>query len=122
VGICTVEPKDKKELGTRVGHRLVRDYGKRRFYTPQQVRSAVHAESFPMDWACWGYALFCTPEDFAAVHRTLGEACDFAAMKADMTSAVTDGASGSWFDLDLSWLDWPDIDLSSVFDLFDVFG
>jgi hypothetical protein len=41
-------------------------------------------------------------------------------MRAEMVSAMTDGASSSWFDIDTSWLEWPDIDLSSIFDFFDV--
>jgi len=63
---------------------------------------------------------FNTPSsDFEAYHRSTGETCDYGSMKADMTSALTDGASESWFDLDVSWLDGPDIDLSSVFDFLD---
>ncbi len=40
-------------------------------------------------------------------------------MKTEMTSALTDGASNSWSDLDLSWLEWPDIELPSIFDFID---
>jgi hypothetical protein len=40
-------------------------------------------------------------------------------MKAQMAHAITDGASDSWFDFDLSWLEWPDFDLPSIFDVFD---
>jgi hypothetical protein len=64
-------------------------------------------------------ALYASPADFTAYHDEIGEQCDYASMKAEMTAALTDGASGSWFDVDLSWLDWPDIELPSIFDFFD---
>jgi hypothetical protein len=40
------------------------------------------------------------------------------------TELLADMASGGTFDLldiDLSWLEWPDIDVSELFDWFDVF-
>jgi len=42
-------------------------------------------------------------------------------MKSEMAAAITDGASSSWFDFDfdLSWLEWPDFDVPSIFDIFD---
>lgn len=63
--------------------------------------------------------LYAAPADFAAYHRKTGETCNYLAMKTEMTSALTDGASDSWFDIDLSWLEWPDIDLSAIFDFLD---
>jgi len=41
-------------------------------------------------------------------------------MKAEMVSAMTDGASTSWFDTDMSWLEWPDVDLSAIFESIDL--
>jgi len=40
-------------------------------------------------------------------------------MKPEITSALTDGASDSWFDMDLSWLEWLDIELPSIFNFLD---
>jgi hypothetical protein len=40
-------------------------------------------------------------------------------MRSQMVSAVTDGASVSWFDVDFSWLEWPDFDFSGSFDGLD---
>ena len=36
-----------------------------------------------------------------------------------LLTALADGSTFSWIDLDLSWLEWPDIDLSSAFDWID---
>ncbi len=40
-------------------------------------------------------------------------------MKGEMLSTVSNAVDTSWFDLDLSWLEFPDIDLS-LFDFFDL--
>ena len=46
--------------------------------------------------------------------------CDYAAMKADVLSELASGGSFLGIDIDLSWLEWPDIDLSSIFEWFDL--
>jgi hypothetical protein len=40
-------------------------------------------------------------------------------MRGEMIEALADGNSWSLLDIDLSWLEWPDIDLSSIFDFID---
>ena len=40
-------------------------------------------------------------------------------MKAEVLRDLATGGSFSLLDLDLSWLEWPDIDVSSVFGWFD---
>jgi hypothetical protein len=75
--------------------------------------------NFPIDIYCWAYYIFSTPEDFKAIHDTAGEVCDYAAMKAEVLADLVTGGFSSLFDIDLSWLEWPDIDPSSIFDWFD---
>jgi hypothetical protein len=41
-------------------------------------------------------------------------------MKTELLTDLADGSSFSLLDIDLSWLEWPDIDLSSLFDWFDL--
>jgi len=41
-------------------------------------------------------------------------------MRTEMIDALADGKSWSLFDIELSWLEWPDIDLSSIFDFIDI--
>jgi hypothetical protein len=117
---CTRSPADKRAFGKAVGDQLLKSHGKRRYYTTGQVRSAVKRLNYPADWDCWAYALFSSPADFTAHHTAVGEVCDYAAMKAEMFAAMTNGASSSWFSFDMSWLDWPDIDFLSIFDFFDL--
>ncbi len=71
---------------------------------------------YPIDYFCWGHAVFNAAIDFHRYHQSIGETCNQAEMKAEMGNAFTEAADGSWFDIDLSWLEWPDIDFSSIFD------
>jgi len=119
---CAISLASKKRFAKRIGDDLVRHYGKKKFYSTAMVRSSARRQNTNAAWDCWAYSLFTSPREFNEYHRTIGETCDYALMKGDMAAAVTDGASASWFDADVSWLDWPDFDLSSVFDLsvFDI--
>lgn len=116
---CALSPRDKRRQVTRVGNDLVKHHGKRRYYTIQEVKDANRRQGIDLDLACWSHAAFNSHGDFDAYHRSIGEACDYAAMKADMLSSVSDASDSTWFDIDLSWLEFPDIDWS-IFDFFDV--
>ncbi len=41
-------------------------------------------------------------------------------MRAEVLGDLATGGTFSWLDVDLSWLEWPDISLSSLFDWFDL--
>jgi len=116
---CHLEPKDKKAFIGAVGEELVRAHGKQNYYKPSDIRRAAERRAYPVDIHCWAYCIFSTPEDFKAIHDAAGEVCDYAAMKAEVLSDLAADGSFSMFDIDLSWLEWPDIDLSSIFDWFD---
>jgi hypothetical protein len=116
---CATTPIEKRKFGKAVGDELLRRHGKKRFYSISEVKSAVKNLGFPLDWSCWAFSLYSSPADFNAHHSALGEVCNYAEMKAEMFDAMTEGASSSWFDLDMSWLEWPDIDFSLIFDFFD---
>lgn len=115
-----MRPEDKKAFISAVGHDLVRARGKQKYYKPEEIRRSVSRTGYADDFACWAYCFYSTPEDFKALHDAAGEVCDYAAMKAEVLADVAGGAALSLFDIDLSWLEWPDIDLSDVFDWFDL--
>lgn len=115
---CALSPEDKRSQAKRVGNTLVRQYGKQRYYTVQQVKAANKRERIDIDVCCWSHAMFNTRADFDAYHRSIGETCDYSSMKSQMLGAVSDADSSSWFDFDLSWLEFPDIDWS-LFDFLD---
>ncbi|MDX2465618.1 MAG: hypothetical protein QNK31_14040 [Porticoccus sp.] len=116
---CALSLTDKKRYGKDVGENLVRRYGKKKYYSPAQVKGASTNSKYDIDWHCCAMCLYTSPSDFKSYHDSIGESCDYAAMKSEMTSALTDGASDSWFDINISWLDWPDIELPSIFDFLD---
>jgi hypothetical protein len=117
--MCALSPIDKRAQAKRVGDDLLRNYGKKPYYSVEQVKAANRRNSVSIDVECWSHAMFNTHEDFDAMHAAMGEVCDYAAMKLQMLQAVGAGEK-SWFDfdLDLSWLEFPDIDWSA-FDFFD---
>ena len=115
---CAMSPRDKKAQAKRVGDDLVQHHGKRKFYSVEQVRAANQRCGIPLDVACWSHAMFNTHHDFDRMHSAAGEACDYLAMKREMLESLSIGTPSSWFDFDLSWLEFPDIDWSS-FDFFD---
>jgi hypothetical protein len=116
---CHIEPADKKALSKTIGRDLVQNYGKKKYYSKAMVDSAMRRQSYSPDWSCWSYSLFTSSTEFAEIHRRLGETCDYESMRSQMVSAVTNGSSVSWFDVDLSWLDWPDLGFANMFDWTD---
>jgi hypothetical protein len=116
---CSISPRDKKAQARAVGDDLVQHYGKRKFYTVEQVKEANRRKRISLDVACWSHAMFNGHEDFDRLHAHVPEGCDYAAMKSEMLRAVSTDASDNWFDWDMSWLEFPDLDLS-LFDFLDL--
>jgi hypothetical protein len=115
---CTMSPSDRQKQVRLVGNDLVKNYGKKRFYTVREVKEANKRQSVGPDFGCWSHATFNTHSDFDDYHASIGEHCDYVAMKGEMLSSVSNASDTSWFDLDLSWLEFPDIDWS-IFDFID---
>lgn len=115
----TMTLAERKGYVRKVGEILVHSHGKQNYYSPDQVKKASAQSRYEVDWHCWAMCVFCSGPDFASYHESVGETCDYGAMKTEMTSLLTDGQSDSWFDIDLSWLEWPDIELPSIFDFLD---
>lgn len=116
---CHLRPEDKKAFIGKVGQQLVQTHGKRRYYAPDDIRRAADICGYPVDIVCWAYCFFSSPQDFAALHEAAGEACDYVAMKTELLTDLATGGTFALPDIDLSWLEWPDIDLSAIFDWFD---
>lgn len=116
---CAISPQDKQAQALAVGDDLVRHHGKRKFYTVEQVKESNRRRNIDIDVACWSHAMFNSHEDFDRLHSGVAEGCDYAAMKSEMLRAVATDHSATWFDWDLSWLEFPDLDFS-LFDFFDL--
>jgi hypothetical protein len=117
--VCALRPKDKRAFIGEVGEDLVRKHGKRKYYAPADIRRSTEACGYPVDIHCWAYCIFASPQDFKALHDAAGEACDYAAMKSEVLTDLSQSGLYAWRDIDLSWLEWPDIDVSSLFEWFD---
>ena len=115
---CAIPPADKQRQAKLVGDDLIKHHGKRKFYSVQQVRDANQRCAIAVDFWCWSHAMYGTHFDFDRLHASAGEACDYLAMKGEMLASVAQGTSSGWFDFDLSWIDFPDLDWS-IFDIFD---
>jgi hypothetical protein len=112
---CNINPSERRHQVSVVGNDLVRHYGKKENYSVQEVKNANRRQGINVDVVCWSHAVFNTHTDFDQYHETLGESCDYASMKSDMLSSVSnvgDAADTSMFDFDMSWLSFPDIDFS----------
>jgi hypothetical protein len=118
---CAISPDDRRDQVKRVGDDLVKQYGKKSFYTVEEVKQSNRRCNISLDFGCWSHATFNTHKDFDAFHHSIGEQCDYVSMKSEMLSSVSSPGDTSilGFDFDLSWLDFPNIDLS-IFDFFDV--
>lgn len=103
-----------------VGDDLMGRFGKRKFYSVEQVKAANRRCNIQLDVACWSHALFNAHEDFDRMHAAAIEGCDYIEMKRSMLQSMSHGDDGNWFDFDfdLSWLEFPDIEWS-IFDLLD---
>jgi len=118
---CAIKPEDRKKQVRLVGKDLIKNYGKKSFYTVQEVKNANRRQGINYDVACWSHAFFNSHSDFDEYHRRIGESCDYIGMKQAMAESISSSAGAdSWFDFnfDLSWMELPSVEWS-VFDLFD---
>lgn len=117
---CAITPSDRREQIRLVGNDLLQNYGCKQYYTVEEVRSANRRQGISSDVGCWSHATFNSHKDFDDYHLSIGESCDYVSMKSEMLSSVSNSDETSWFgfDFDLSWLEFPDIDLS-LFDFLD---
>lgn len=115
---CHLRPDDQRKLISAVGEELVRSHGKQKYYKPAEIRKAAERRDYPIDIHCWAMCIFSSPQDFKDLHDAAGEACDYAAMKAEVLANLAEDGLFSLPDIDLSWLEWPDIDVLSWFDGF----
>ncbi len=57
---------------------------------------------------CWAYASYVPHSSFTAIHETAGEIGDYVTMRTAMIEAVGLAEPSARFDVDISWLDWPE--------------
>ena len=108
---CAPAPHDKRKYISDLGKILVKDYGKKNYYKPEEVKKAHQKSAWSyLDFSCWGMSTFSSHSDFDAYHEQTGEVCDYTAMKTEMLEgiSITDSVNLTDMpdvDLDASWLD-----------------
>lgn len=116
---CALKPEDKRRQIQLVGNDLLKNYGKKKYYSVEEVKQANKRSHIDFDFYCWSHAIFNSHSDFDEYHRSMGEVCDYISMKAEMLSSISiQPEAVSWFDFDLSWLEFPNIEWS-IFDFID---
>lgn len=105
-------PPNKKQYITDIGKNLVKENGKKKYYTPKEVKKAhKHSNWFDIiDFSCWAMSIFSSHEDFDDYHEERGEVCDYVKMKTEMLSELSKSSNTrlmdiSDVDIDTSWLD-----------------
>lgn len=113
--VCPPAPADKRKYVSDLGKILVKDYGKKKYYKPKEVKEA-HKKSpwSEFDFSCWGMSTYSSHSDFDHYHQETGEVCDYTSMKAEMLEGIslTDSIhlpDLTDIDLDASWLDIGDL-------------
>lgn len=97
---CHPAPPNKKEYITDLGKILVRDYGKKKYYKPEEVKKADKKSRWSnLDFSCWGMSIFTSHWDFDYYHQQTGEVCDYVAMKSEMLQGISVGEVSSGVDL-----------------------
>ena len=125
------QPKNKKEFVAKVGKKLVKEHGKKKYYKPEEVKKAHEKAKkeendswFDFEEAIfWAMSFFSSHEEFDEYQEKEESTYDYVDLKSEIIRGVaetSDTDSDSWsdffdVDIDLSWLDISD----SVGDVFE---
>src|ERR1044071_7143392 len=127
--ICALPSVDKRLLAKKVGNDLVKQHGKKPYYTVKEVKESCRRQNFPEAWDCWGLSLYSSPQDFAEYHARTGERCDYQTMHNSMAESLAtddnlaDAVSPGHSDLVDAVHDWSPSNDASWFDsLMDFFS
>jgi hypothetical protein len=112
-------PADKRAFIGDVGRRLTARHGMRKYYKPDQVRRATVDAGYSNGLVHWAYCIYLTSHDFHVVQLAEGVAGEYSTMKASVLAGLTSDGSFRDADLHLSWMEWQDIDVSSLLDWVD---
>jgi hypothetical protein len=73
----------KKQICS-IGGDLVRDHGKKRFYSTKEVKTAWARRAYSPDYMCYAVAAYTSPSDFNDYHLQRGETCDYNEMRREV--------------------------------------
>ena len=102
----TVPMHIKRAYAERLPPILARKHGRKKHYSRGEILDAIGHAALPMDYSCWGMAMFEAREAFESFHRAAGETCNYLAMHTEMLSLISSSASEAWFSFDWDWIPW----------------
>jgi len=80
-----------RSYARRLGPRLRKRYGRRKTYTPAQVKRTAEDGRYDLLYLCYALCMYCDGASFAEYHRTTGESCDYNTMRAEIPDRYHDG-------------------------------
>lgn len=113
---CSAPSIVKKAYATKLAPQLIKDHGKKKRYTPEEIRESAMTAELNIDYICWGYVMFLDQPTFDLLHQQSGEDCDFVGMHTEIGGYVQEAfSSSSWLPINFDWSafnpsswDWPD--------------
>lgn len=110
-----------RSYARRLGRQLRKQYGRRSYYTPSEVRSTVQTYGYDPYFSCYAMSMYCERSAFDDYHRFVGEHCSYDDMRGEVadrffggdqsfdatdlapesSSSSDDAGGGGW-----GWGDW----------------
>ena len=72
----------------RLGRLLQAKYGKQETYAPAQVKATMREWGYPLHHSSYGLAMYCDRIDFDDHYRSIGEPCDYDAMRGEVSNCL----------------------------------
>lgn len=72
-------------------------YGYKEYYAKAEVDAAIKRKKIDNNAgvvigdSCYAYAMYCSPEEFKAIHDEAGENCDYGAMRSEISHTLFNG-------------------------------
>lgn len=110
---CDAPATIKRAYAEQLPPLLVAKFGKKKHYAREEILATIRYTGLPLDYSCWAMSLFEAPDAFNAFHNSIGEACNYIAMQAEMLQFIPESCSDAWFHFHWDWIPW------DIFDWFD---
>ena len=86
-----------KKYARKLPHDLKLMYGYKEYYSKAEVDVAIKRRKIDNNAGvvigdnCYAYAMYCSPEEFKAIHDEAGENCDYGAMRSEISHTLFNG-------------------------------
>jgi hypothetical protein len=108
---CPPAPVEKRKYISDMGKILVSDFGKKKYYKPEEVKKAHKKSTWSdYDFSCWAMCTYSSHNDFDLYHEQTGEVCNYVEMKSEMLEGLSLSDTNHLIDfpdvdIDTSWVD-----------------